>query len=139
MPKVKQVTVCCENRPGTLARIAGVLPAAKVNILALLATTAGAEGFVRIVVDKPEKAKKAPDGAGLRYAEQEILQVELPNVPGALRKFAGKPAAQDINITAIRQPRRWWPEQETLSGLGADWGCSVRPTSERAEDQEQPS
>lgn len=103
MSKAKQLTVACENRPGELARIAKVLGDAKVNILALLATTAGTEGFVGLVVDKPEKAKKALDSVGLRYTEQEVLQVELPNVPGALGRFAEKLAAKDINITAAQQ------------------------------------
>jgi len=103
MPKVKQFTVAVENRPGTLADVARVLGEVKVNILALLSTTAGVEGFVGVVVDKPEKAKKALDQAGLRYTEQDVLLVELPNVPGALAKFAGKLAAKDINTTAAYQ------------------------------------
>ena len=103
MPKVKQFTVAVENRPGTLADVARVLGEVKVNILALLSTTAGVEGFVGVVVDKPEKAKKALDQAGLRYTEQDVLHVELPNVPGALAKFAGKLAAKDINTTAAYQ------------------------------------
>jgi hypothetical protein len=34
MPKVKLLTVTCENRPGTLSYVARVLGDAKVNILA---------------------------------------------------------------------------------------------------------
>ncbi len=44
MAKVKQLTVALENRPGTLAHVAKVLAYAKVNIVALLGSTAGAEG-----------------------------------------------------------------------------------------------
>ena len=36
MAKAKQLTVFCENRPGTLAQIARVLGDAKVNILAFV-------------------------------------------------------------------------------------------------------
>jgi hypothetical protein len=98
MPKAKQLTVPCENRSGALAHIAKVLGDAKVNILAFLTTTSGAEGLTHIVVDRPSTAKQALAKAGLAYTEQDVLQVELPNTPGALAKFARK-LDEDIKIT----------------------------------------
>lgn len=103
MPKVKQLTVPCENRPGALARVAEVLGGAKVNILAFVVGTAGAEGYAQLVVDNVNKAKKALDNAPLYYSEEAVLHVELPNVPGALGHFAGKLAAKDININFAYQ------------------------------------
>ena len=100
MPKVKQLTVACENRPGTLAHLAGVLGDSKVNILAFSVTTAGAEGWVQVVVDNVNKAKKALSGAGLSHSEADALYLELPNRPGVLGHFAGKLAAKNINITS---------------------------------------
>ena len=44
-------------------------------------------------------AKKTFANAGLAYTETEVLQLELPNTPGALGKFARKLAQEDINIT----------------------------------------
>ena len=99
MPKAKQLSVSVENRPGALAHVARVLGDAKVNILAFLATTSGAEGAVHIVPDNVNKAKKVLEGAGFSCTEADVLHVELPNVPGALGNFAGKLAAKDINIT----------------------------------------
>lgn len=98
MAKAKQLAVSVENRPGTLANVARTLGQAKVNILAFLTTTSGAEGLVRVVVNDANKAKQALHGAGLSYTEADVLHVELPNVPGALARFAGKLAAHDINI-----------------------------------------
>ncbi len=100
MPKAKQLSVPIENRPGTLANVARVLGDARVNILAFLTSSSGAEGSVQVVVDNVNKAKKALDGAGLSYTEADVLHLELPNVPGVLGKFAGKLAAKDINITS---------------------------------------
>jgi hypothetical protein len=100
MPKAKQLSVRVENRPGTLAHVARVLGDAKVNILAFLTTTLGAEGSVQVVVDNVNKAKKALEGAGLTYTESDVFHVELPNVPGALGNLAGKLAAKEINITS---------------------------------------
>ena len=65
MAKVKQLTVSCENRPGTLAHVAKVLADAKVNVLALLCSTAGAQGSAQVVVDNVNNAKKALGAAGL--------------------------------------------------------------------------
>ncbi len=100
MPKVKQLTVTCVNRPGELAQIAGVLGKAGVNILAFSASSAGAKGCLQLVMDNANKAKEALEGAGLACTEEVVLDVILPNVPGALARFAGKLAARDINIGA---------------------------------------
>ena len=100
MPKVKQLTVSCENRPGILAQIARVLGDAKVNILAFATCASGTESSVQLVVDNANKAKKALDGATLPYSEADVLHVELPNLPGALGSFAGKLASKETNITS---------------------------------------
>jgi hypothetical protein len=34
----------------------------------------------------------------LQYTEADVLRLELPNTPGALAKFAGRLAEEDINI-----------------------------------------
>jgi hypothetical protein len=98
MAKVKQLTVAVENRPGTLAQVAKTLADAKVNIVALLNSTAGTQGSVQVVVDNVNKAKKALDGAGLSYIEGTLEQVELANKPGALAELAGKLAKKGVNI-----------------------------------------
>ena len=100
MPKAKQLTVTCENRPGTLAHLARVLGDAKVNVLAMNCSTSGAEGTVGIIVDNVNKAKKALGAAQFSCTEADVLHVELPNVPGALGHFAGKLAAKEINIAS---------------------------------------
>ncbi len=100
MPKANQLTVRCENRPGTLAHIAAVMGDANVNILGFLLTTSGSKGFVKLVVDNLEKAKDALDDAGLPYTEEAVLHAKLANVPGALGRFAKRLAAKNINITS---------------------------------------
>jgi hypothetical protein len=82
-----------------LGHIAKVLGDAQVNILACLTTTSESEGLTHLIVDRSGTAKKAFANAGLAYTEAEVLQLELPNTPGALGKFARKLAQEDINIT----------------------------------------
>ena len=98
MAKVKQLTVALENRHGTLAHAAKVLSDAKVNILALLGSTAVAQGSAQVLVDNVNKAKKALGGAGLSYTEGTLEQFELANKPGALAELAGRLAKKGINI-----------------------------------------
>ena len=99
MPKAKQFSVSVENRPGTLAHVTRVPGDAKANILAFLTTTSNTEGAVHVVVDSVKKARDAVDREKLSFTEADVLQVELPNKPGALAGFAGKLAAKEINIT----------------------------------------
>ena len=98
MAKVKQLTVSLENRPGTLAHMAKVLADAKVNIVALLNSTSGAQGTAQVVVDNVNKAKKALGAAGFSYTEGTLEQFELANKPGALAELAGRLAKKGINI-----------------------------------------
>lgn len=99
MPRTKQLSVSCENRPGTLAHVARVLGDAKVNIVAFSICTSGG-GDVHLVVDDPNKAKKALSALGLSYKESDVLYQEVPNVAGALSYFTGKLANKEINITS---------------------------------------
>ena len=90
MPRMTQLTVSCENRPGTLAEITGILGKAKVNILAFSASSAGAMGYVQLIVNNTNRAKKALNAQGISCYEEQVLHVTLPNVPGALSRFASK-------------------------------------------------
>ena len=100
MPKVNQLTVHCENRPGTLAQIATLMGQLKVNILGFLLTTSGTKGHVKLIVDDVKKAKQGLEDAGLRYSEQIVLHAKLANAPGTLGRFAGTLAARRINIAS---------------------------------------
>ncbi len=103
MPRVKQLTLSHENLPGMLASIAKVLGKEKVNILSCLTMTSGTTGTTHLVVDNVGKAKQALANARLPYTEADVLRLELPNTPGALAKFAGRLAEEDINIILAYQ------------------------------------
>jgi hypothetical protein len=67
MPKTTQLTVSCDNLPGTLANLAKILGTAKVNILAFNTGSAGAMGYVQLVVDNANRAKKALRAKKMSY------------------------------------------------------------------------
>jgi hypothetical protein len=103
VPKVKQLTISCDNTPGSLARIASIFGGAKVNILAVNASAAGAMGYIQFVVDNGMKAKKALERKGISCYEEFVLHTTLQNEPGALANLARKLAAKNINIGACYQ------------------------------------
>jgi hypothetical protein len=115
MAKVKQLTVAVENQPGTLAQVAKTLADAKVNIVALLNSTAGAQGSVQVVVDNVNKAKKALDGASLSYTEGTLEQVELTNNPGALEQPTRQGSWRRKASTSIPPTPRCPKERRRLS------------------------
>lgn len=95
----QELSIICEDRPGTMSHLAKVLADAKVNIVAMSCTSSGVQGAVRVIVDNIPRAKNILDREHLSYTEHAVLYVELPNVPGALANFTGKLAAQNINVT----------------------------------------
>jgi hypothetical protein len=103
MAKMTQLTVSCQNRPGALAEIAGVLGKTNVNILAFNAGSAGSMGYIQFVVDHPGRAKKMLEKEGFSCYEERVVYLTVANVPGALFRLASKLAAKDINIGAGHQ------------------------------------
>ncbi len=85
MPKVNQLTMPVENRPGTLAHVCRTLGKAKVNILGFLLTTSGSKGFIKLVVDDVERAREALSEAGLPYFELKSWLRKISTSPLAIR------------------------------------------------------
>jgi hypothetical protein len=98
MPRVTQITVTLQNKPGTLAQLCSTLRDAGVNISAVVASEIRGRGKVRLLVDSPDKAKDALKAAKIRFSEEEAIAIELDNRPGALGEVAEKLAKAKINI-----------------------------------------
>ena len=98
MPRAKQLTIWVSDQPGRLGEIGATLGAKKVNIRALMATTDGGRGAVRVVVDKGAAAKKACAAMGWETSEEEVLAITLTDNPGTLGKVAKKLGAAGVNI-----------------------------------------
>ena len=101
MPRAKQLTVWVSDQPGRLGEIGAALGAKKVNIRALMATTEGGRGAVRIVVDKTAAAKKVCAGMGWETTEEEVLAVTLTDNPGTLGKVSKKLGLAGVNIQYV--------------------------------------
>ncbi|MCI0628843.1 MAG: ACT domain-containing protein [Acidobacteria bacterium] len=135
MPKVKQLTIPCENRPGRLAQITTVMGKSGVNILGFLLTTSGKRGLVKLVVDDVERAKDALDDADVPYNEEVVLHATLANVPGALGRFAEKLAAKRINITSGYQTLEKDSKRASVILEVSQLGKAIRVASRTSSDQ----
>jgi hypothetical protein len=98
MPKVKQLTVWVENRPGMLGEVGSALGAKQVNIVAFMATVADNQGIIRMVVDKRAAAKRVFAEHRWETTEEEVLEVALPDKPGSLGRIAHKLREASVNI-----------------------------------------
>ena len=98
MPKVKQISAWVEDRPGMLGRVADALGEKKVNIRAFMAAVMDGRGFVRVVVDKPALARRIFAKHGWQTTEDDLVELAIPDRPGALGRVADKLGAAGINV-----------------------------------------
>ncbi len=101
MPRATQLVIPLENRPGTLALLCSTLGEAGVNITAILAPEGKKSGKVSVMVDDLERAREALRGAKVRFSQEEVLEVDVDNRPGAFGEVAGKLSRSKINIDYV--------------------------------------
>lgn len=101
MAKAKELKFRVPDRPGMLGEIATALGEKKVNLRAVNAWVEGTEGVVRIVVDKLAVAKKVLAAKGWTAEERDVLELELPDKPGALGEAAAAIGDAGVNITHV--------------------------------------
>jgi hypothetical protein len=98
MPKVKQISAWVADRPGMLGQVADALGAERVNIRAFMATVVDGRGFVRVVVDKPAAARRIFRQHSWDTTEDDLVEVTIPDRPGALGAVADRLGAAGISI-----------------------------------------
>ncbi len=94
----REFSVFLINRPGVLAAVTSALAKARVNIIALTLSDSGEHGVLRIVCDSAEAARAVLGKAHDRWAESDVLVMELQNRPGAFASVAQRLADHHIDI-----------------------------------------
>jgi hypothetical protein len=98
MPKMTQLAVTLESKPGVLAKLCRTIADAGVNITAIHAAEAAGRGKIRLLVDDPARARNALKAAKYRVSEETAVTVTLEDRPGALASIAEKLAQAKVNI-----------------------------------------
>ena len=93
------VVVFMENRAGKLAEITKILAVKNINILNLSIDDSGQFGILRLIVDKPEKAREVLYNANYKAALEKIIFVELKDEIGAFAEFLSILDEEKINIS----------------------------------------
>ena len=101
MPRAKELKVRVADRPGTLGEVTSALAEKKVNLRAVNAWVEGSEGVIRLVPDKAAAAKKALQAKGWSVEEQEVVEVEIADKPGALAEKATALGRAGVNINYV--------------------------------------
>ena len=91
------------DEPGVLARVAGALSDAGVNIAAATALGSGHKAELHILVPHPEAVRHALAVVHSVSVtrEREVAVVQCEDRPGELAELAGKVAAAGINIDLV--------------------------------------
>jgi hypothetical protein len=98
MPKVTQLVLNLQSKPGVLANVAGVLGKAGVNIEGICAVETAGRGKIRLLTSDAAKAEAALKAAKIRCGREEAISVPLENRPGAVAEVAQKLAQAKVNI-----------------------------------------
>lgn len=91
----REITVKLANSPGALSRVAQLLGAARINMLAM---SVDPSGQVRMVVDNPLHAAGALREQHYNVEERDVLYTAMPNEPGALGRALGLLAEAGVNV-----------------------------------------
>lgn len=81
---VRQLNVFMENRLGRLYEICDLLGKNGINIRGFSVADMADFGLLRLIVDKPEEAKKLLKDQDFPVSESQIIVVSVPDRPGGL-------------------------------------------------------
>jgi hypothetical protein len=97
--RVTQVSAFLENRPGRLLYLLNVLAKNDINLIAHNIVDASDFGIIHLIVDDPEKALATIRAEGITASSTPVLQVQVPDEPGAFVRRVLEPLAENkINI-----------------------------------------
>jgi hypothetical protein len=98
MPKAKQISAWVDDRPGMLGQVADALGEKGISIRAFMAAVMDGKGFIRVVVDRPALAKRVFAAHGWKTTVDDVIEVNVPDRPGALGRIADRLGEAGVNI-----------------------------------------
>ncbi|HPL63752.1 MAG: ACT domain-containing protein [Syntrophales bacterium] len=95
---IHQLSIFAENRPGSLARVTGILHRENINIRATTISTSDTFGVINLIVDAPDRAHEALKRAGLMVTLKNVIAVLIDDRPGGLDRLTQILFREGINI-----------------------------------------
>lgn len=97
----KQLIISVHNEVGVLAKISSLISGGGINLIAVCGYTIDNRGFVVIVTEDNQKAKKILESKNYDVREEEVILVTLDNKPGALKEVTEKIAKVGVDLTLV--------------------------------------
>jgi hypothetical protein len=98
---LRELALLLPNKPGQLAKIAGILARERINLAAISVDSTGTKGRVRIVVSDPDRAQRLLSQAGLPVEMHEMIAVRLEDRSGTFLKVLEVLSVGKINIRSV--------------------------------------
>ena len=95
---VKQLSVFVENKPGRLSDVIEALGKNDIDISALSLADTSEYGILRLIVNKPDEAKKLLRESGVIVKIAEVVAVPMDDTPGGLSKILSVFAQNGVNV-----------------------------------------
>lgn len=96
--KLKQISIFLENKKGRLWNALTILKDAGINIRALSIADTSEFGILRLIVPKPETAKKVLEEGNFVVRDNDVIAVGVPDKPGGLDGILEVLNKSDINV-----------------------------------------
>lgn len=98
----KDLTVILEDRPGTLAEMAGVLGKAGINIVGGCGFPCEGRGVFHMLVEDAAGARRALQEGGFKVSrERDVLVREIEDQPGVLAEVTRNIANAGVNVDLV--------------------------------------
>lgn len=98
---VQQLSVFIENQPGSLMKVTRILREEGINLQAISSFDSPEFGILRMIVDQPEKAKKALEEKHMMVRMGRVLAVSVADEPGALHHMLKVLADGNLSVNYI--------------------------------------
>ena len=82
MTTVQQLSICVENKSGTLLHVLELFKEAKIQLVASTISDTVEYGIYRIICTEPQRALEVLKTAGISANVSEVFAITLDNVPG---------------------------------------------------------
>lgn len=98
MAGIRELSVFAENKPGKIEKITGLLAKEGINILAISIASTNGFGIIKFIVDKMELAYQKLKESGFTVSLNEVLAIELKDMPGQIHEITEVLLRNEINM-----------------------------------------
>jgi hypothetical protein len=103
---MNSLTVITTDRTGLIAELSGLLAAHGINVAAMDGRAVGTNAILHIDVDDLSSAITVLTRAGCQVMSDEVLTLQVENLPGALARVASELAEASLDIRMMRTVSR---------------------------------